>query len=212
MPDLTSHAMELLERTGAVKSGHFLLSSGLHSAKYCQCAALFEHPAVAAELADMLVRQLPADLKVDVVMAPALGGILWGYELARALGAARGVQVRSFFAERPTGQGFELRRSFVLAAGDRVLLAEDVVTTGGSVSELVPLVEAAGARVVGFAAVADRSRGKFQPMDRAGARVPFHSIVKLDFETYDQSVCPMCRAGSMAAKPGSRAVPVGAPG
>ncbi len=211
MPDPTpqTRALELLERTGAVKSGHFLLSSGLHSARYCQCAALFEHPALAAELADLLVGQLPSDLRVDVVMAPALGGILWGYELARALGArGRGPAPRSFFAERPTGQGFELRRSFVLNPGDRVLLAEDVVTTGGSVSELVPLVESAGARVAAFAAVADRSRGKFQPHDRAGARVPFFALVKLDFETYDQSVCPMCREGSPAVKPGSRAAPV----
>lgn len=215
MPETQTRAMELLERTGAVKSGHFLLSSGLHSAKYCQCAALFEHPAVAGELAGMLVDSLPKGIEVDVVLAPALGGILWGYEVARALegrragadGRRAGEGVRSFFAERPTGQNFELRRSFVLNPGDRVLLAEDVVTTGGSVSELVPLVEATGAEVVGYAAVADRSRGRFKPTDRAGRSVPFFALVRLEFDTYEPAACPMCAmggAGGVAVKPGSR--------
>lgn len=198
MRDASERAMELLEQTGAVKTGHFVLSSGLHSGKYCQCAALFEHPAVAQEMAEMLVRKLESNLKIDVVLAPGLGGILWGYEVARALG-----NVRSFFAERLPGEPFALRRSFVLNPGDRVLLAEDVVTTGGSVSELVPMVERAGAKVAAFAAVADRSRGKFRP---AGG-VPFHSLVKLDFETYEggPATCPLCREGTPAIKPGSRA-------
>ncbi len=203
--DRTSRAMELLEQTGAVKTGHFLLSSGLHSAKYCQCAALFEHPRVAAEMADMLVDQLPATLAVDVVLAPALGGILWGYEIARALETRRGAggtgSVRSYFAERQTGEPFALRRSFVLNPGDRVLLAEDVVTTGGSVMELMPLIDAAGAKAVAFCAVADRSKGKFNPP------APLFSLVKLDFETYDPATCPLCAAGSAAIKPGSRGAP-----
>lgn len=206
MPEVagrTSRAMELLERTGAVKTGHFLLSSGLHSAKYCQCAALFEHPKVAAEMADMLVDDLPATLGVDVVLAPALGGILWGYEIARALETRRGAGdkggVRSYFAERQSGEPFALRRSFALNPGDRVLLAEDVVTTGGSVMELMPLIEAAGAKAVAFCAVADRSKGKFNPP------APLFSLVKLDFETFESSACPMCAAGSVAVKPGSRA-------
>jgi orotate phosphoribosyltransferase len=206
MPDAASavaRAHQLLEQTGAVKSGHFLLSSGLHSGKYCQCAALFEHPRVAAEMAEILVKSLPASIEVDVVLAPALGGILWGYEMARALTAVRGTPVRSYFAERQSGEPFALRRSFVLNAGDRVLLAEDVVTTGGSVMELMPLIEAAGAKAVAFAAVADRSKGKFKPP------APLFSLVKLDFETFDPAACPLCAAGTKAVKPGSRAtVPV----
>ena len=184
---------------GALLKGHFLLSSGLHSGKYCQCAALFEHPQVAAEMSDILVQSLPSSIEVDVVLAPALGGILWGYEVARALTAARGKPVRSYFAERQTGDPFALRRSFVLNDGERVLLAEDVVTTGGSVMELMPLLDVAGAKAVAFAAVADRSKGKFQPP------APLFSLVKLDFETYDPASCPLCAAGSKAVKPGSRA-------
>lgn len=199
MREVSGRAMELLERTGAVKTGHFLLSSGLHSGKYCQCAALFEQPAVAEEMAALMVAQIPVSVGVDVVLAPALGGVLWGYELARALGTARKSAVRSYFAERQTGEPFAIRRSFVLNPGDRVLLAEDVVTTGGSVSELVPLVRAAGATVAAFAAVADRSKGKFAPES------PFYSLVKLDFETYEPSSCPLCREGTPAVKPGSRA-------
>lgn len=200
MPDTQTEAVRLLEETGAVKTGHFLLSSGLHSGKYCQCAALFEHPGVAAKMAAMLVSALPPTLSVDVVLAPALGGVLWGYEVARALGAARRAPVRSLFAERQTGHAFELRRGFEIKPGERVLLAEDVVTTGGSVMELVPLVEASGGVVAAFAAVADRSRGKFRPEQ------PFFSLVKLDFETFEQGSCPMCKAGSSAVKPGSRAI------
>lgn len=200
MPD--PRALRLLEQTGAVKSGHFLLSSGLHSPNYCQCAALFEHPDVAAEIARLLVASLPATLEVDAVLAPALGGILWGYELTRALSAARNKPIRSFFAERATGEPFTLRRSFHLKPNDRVLLAEDVVTTGGSVMELVPLVEAAGANVAAFAAVADRSKGKFKPAQ------PFFSLVQLDFPTYEPHACPLCAQGSTASKPGSRAAPV----
>lgn len=197
MRDPGARAMQLLEQTGAVKTGHFVLSSGLHSGKYCQCAALFEHPAVAQEMAAMLVSMLEPSLNFDVVLAPGLGGILWGYELARALGG----NVRSYFAERLPGEPFALRRGFALQPGDRVLLAEDVVTTGGSVSELVPMVEQAGATVSAFAAVADRSRGRFKPGPA------FYSLVQLDFETYQPgaTTCPLCRDGAPAVKPGSRA-------
>lgn len=199
MPDTQGEALRLLEHTGAVKTGHFLLSSGLHSSKYCQCAALFEHPGVAEKMAAMLVSALPSALGVDIVLAPALGGVLWGYEVTRALANARRAPVRSLFAERQTGQRFELRRGFEIRPGERVLLAEDVVTTGGSVMELVPLVEAAGGVIVAFAAVADRSRGRFQPAQ------PFFSLVKLDFETFEPGACPLCKSGTPPVKPGSRA-------
>jgi len=182
----------LLLETGALKRGHFLLSSGLHSDRYCQCAALFEQPAMAEEVANLMEEILPEDLRVDTVLSPAIGGILWGYELARALGA------RSLFAERKPGELFQLRRGFQLKRGERVLLAEDVVTTGRSVLEVVPLIEAAGAELVGFASIADRSGGKFKPAH------PFFSLIKLDFQTWTPEECPLCAAGHPVEKPGSR--------
>jgi orotate phosphoribosyltransferase len=190
---MSDRIIAALEKTGALKRGHFRLSSGLHSDRYCQCAALFEHPAVAAEVAAEMAARLRGTLDVDVVLSPALGGILWGYELARALG------VRSLFAERDaTTRAFALRRGFQLAAGERVLLAEDVVTTGKSVMELVPLVETAGAVVAGYAAVADRSAGRFQPP------APFHALVKLDFQTWQPDAIPDWLAAIPVDKPGSR--------
>ncbi len=187
---------QLLQSTGALREGHFLLSSGLHSDRYCQCAALFERPDVGRELAWLMADLLKREgLAADVVVAPALGGILWGYSLAGAL------SVRSLFAERPTGECFEFRRGFELEPGQRVVLAEDVVTTGKSVSELVPLVEASGAEVVAFASVADRSGGEFKPGK------PFVSLISLEFKTYKPEECPMCASGSVPVKPGSRAKP-----
>ncbi|MCC5874742.1 MAG: orotate phosphoribosyltransferase [Candidatus Sumerlaeia bacterium] len=185
--------LELLEETGALKSGHFVLSSGLHSDRYCQCAALFEHPAIAGEVAGIMAAKLrEANVEVDIVLSPALGGILWGYELARAL------NVRSIFAERGADGGFTLRRGFVLRKGMRVLLAEDVVTTGKSVCELLPLVEKAGAEVSAFAAIADRSGGHFKP------DAPFHSLVKLIFQTFAPDQVPDWLSSIPVTKPGSR--------
>ncbi|HVZ94915.1 MAG TPA: orotate phosphoribosyltransferase [Phycisphaerales bacterium] len=198
MPDAdTSAVIQILTDCGALRTGHFQLSSGLHSDRYCQCATLFERPEIGWKIAHLMAAQLPSDLRADTVLAPALGGVLWGYDLARAVGA------RSLFAERGAaiGDQFALRRGFSLAPGERVLLAEDVVTTGGSVMELVPLVEGAGAVVVGFAAVADRSGGKFRPAQ------PFFSLVKLDFQTWQPSACPLCRQGKPIDKPGSRKSP-----
>ncbi len=193
MPSAGDIALGAMQQCGALKTGHFQLSSGLHSDRYCQCATLFEHPKLGGQLAELMAKEWGSE-KIDTVLAPALGGVLWGYDLARALGA------RSLFAERSaaTGEKFTLRRGFALAPGERVLLAEDVVTTGGSIMELVPLVEAAGATVVAFASVADRSGGKFNP----GA--PFKALVKLEFETYEPSACPMCAARTPIDKPGSR--------
>ncbi|MEO8376898.1 MAG: orotate phosphoribosyltransferase [Candidatus Sumerlaeota bacterium] len=185
-------AQHFLEKTGALKSGHFQLSSGLHSDRYCQCATLFERPVIAQEVARMLAALIPATDRIVTVLTPAIGGILWGYELARQLGA------RSLFAERKPGERFTLRRGFTLAAGERVLLAEDVITTGKSVIELVPLVENANAIVTGFAAIADRSRGIFQP------HLPVYTLAKLDFQTWDVSSCPLCRQGMPINRPGSR--------
>ena len=191
---LESKARNLLIESGALKSGHFLLSSGLHSDRYCQCAALFENPFYGQRMAELLATVIPRDLRVSVVLTPAIGGILWGYELARQM------KKRSIFAERKPGEPFALRRGFNLSPEDHVLLAEDVVTTGKSVLELVPLVEETGATVSGFAAIADRSRGKFQP----GA--PFFALTELNFAVWEPEKCPLCREGTPLEKPGSREI------
>lgn len=190
MNDAAERTLELLRECGALQEGHFVLSSGLHSNRYCQCAALFQHPDKAQEVAES-ARPFVGATGTDLVLAPALGGVLWGYELARAL------HVPSLFAERKEG-AFALRRGFALEPGQRVLLAEDVVTTGGSVMELVPLVEAAGAEVVGIVSVVDRSACSFDPP------MPFHALTTLDFETHQPDACPMCARNEPTDKPGSR--------
>jgi orotate phosphoribosyltransferase len=195
----TDEVTALLVRSGALKTGHFVLSSGLHSDRYCQCAALFEHPDMAARVATLMAALIPRDARPTVVLAPALGGVVWGYELARALGA------RSLFAEREgANRTFALRRGFRIGAQDRVLLAEDVITTGGSVLEVVPLAEAAGATIVGVASVVDRSRGAAQTT--LGARWPVWSLVELDFPTYPADALPPDLAAIPVQKPGSRTV------
>lgn len=185
--------LELLEQTGALKSGHFVLSSGLHSDRYCQCATLFEHPVIAGEVAEIMAGKLREEgVEADIVLSPALGGILWGYELARAL------NIRSIFAERGPDRQFTLRRGFALEKGMRVLLAEDVVTTGKSVGELLPLVESSGASVSAFAAISDRSAGHFKP------DAPFHALVKLIFQTFAPDQVPDWLSSIPVTKPGSR--------
>lgn len=199
MSDCREEVMGLLTRSGALKTGHFVLSSGLHSDRYCQCAALFEHPEMGGRVAALMAQRLPRDLGVDVVLAPALGGVLWGYELARAIGA------RSVFAEREgAARSFALRRGFRIARGSRVLLAEDVITTGGSVLEVAPLAEEAGAAIVGVAAVVDRSRGS--SATSLGSRWPVWSLVDLEFQTYEADRVPPELAAIPVQKPGSRTV------
>ena len=199
-PSARDEAMALLERSGALRRGHFVLSSGLHSDRYCQCAALFERPEHGARVAALMASSLPESMACDAVLAPALGGVLWGYALAGALG------VRSLFAERAGPErAFALRRGFSLRPGDRVLLAEDVVTTGGSVMELVPLVEGAGASVAGIAAVVDRSAGRFGA--GAAARFGFRALVELAFGTWPEDGLPPELAAIPVESPGSRRDP-----
>ena len=182
--------LAVLEETGAVCRGHFVLSSGLHSPVYVQCARVLQYPKKAEQLAAALCRTVTAD-KVGAVVAPALGGIVLGYELARQLGA------RALFVERGSSGQFELRRGFELAAGERVIVAEDVLTTGGSTRETLTVVRAAGAEVVGVAALVDRSGG------RLVLDVPVWSLVRLELESYAAGECPQCRAGVPVEKPGS---------
>jgi len=183
--------LDLFRRVGALLEGHFRLTSGLHSPGYLQCALVLQHPreaeACGAGIADR-VRALGA----TVVLSPALGGIVIGHEAARALG------VRAVFAERQDGV-LTLRRGFSLNATDRVLVVEDVVTTGGSTRETIEVARAAGARVVGAAAIIDRSGGS-QKLD-----VPFHALATVSLPTYQPEACPLCARGEPVVKPGSRA-------
>jgi orotate phosphoribosyltransferase len=178
----------------ALLEGHFILSSGLRSPRYLQCARVLMNPARAERLARALAAKLPDDVKqqVTAVIAPAMGGLICGYELARALG------VDSMFVERPTGT-FELRRGFRLELGQRVLLMEDVVTTGLSSREAIAAITAAGGTVIHAAALVDRSNGK------ADLGVPFTPLVRLDVPSYQPDDLPPELEAIPAVKPGSRA-------
>ena len=180
----------ILDRTGARQTGHFLLTSGRHSGEYMQCAKLFVNPKDSKQLCAALAKMIKTQ-KVDCVLSPALGGILMGYELARALGCA------NYFAERQDGT-FTLRRGFALAKGAKVIVAEDVVTTGGSVKEVIELANSLGAEVVGVAVIVDRSGGNVD------FGIPLYSLWQTNIATYDKDSCPLCQAGVPLIKPGSR--------
>lgn len=182
----------ILERLGVLHTGHFKLTSGRHSDKYMQCAKLFEHPKESEELCADLAESF-ADEKIDVVAGPAIGGIIMAYEVARALG------VRNVFAERENGV-MTFRRGFEIAPGERVLVVEDVVTTGGSVKEVVSLVKERGGEVVGVGAVVDRSNGE------ADFGVEFHPLMSVDVQSWEESDCPLCKDGVPIKKPGSRKI------
>ena len=178
----------------ALLEGHFILSSGLRSARYLQCARVLMDPARGSRLADALAAKLPADLRgaIQAVVSPAMGGVIAGHEMARALG------VEAMFLERPEGV-FELRRGFRLELGTRVLMMEDVVTTGLSSREAIKSIHAAGARVIAAAALVDRSGGT------ADLGVPFVPLIRLDVPTYAADALPPELAAIPAIKPGSRA-------
>ncbi len=189
-PETSSGLLDTLESCGALRRGHFLLSSGLHSPAYVQCALLLASPERAEAAGERIAADL-AGLAPESVLAPALGGVVIGHEVARALG------VPFRFAEREGGR-LALRRGFELRPGERVVIVEDVVTTGKSTLETAALADDAGAKVVGIGAIIDRSAGKH------GFEVPFVALLPLDLPTYDPESCPLCRAGSVAVKPGSR--------
>ena len=183
---------EILEKTGVLQSGHFLLTSGKHSNRYMQCAKIFQHPDISAQISKDLAEKYD-EYDIDIVIGPAVGGIILAYEVARQL------EVRALFAERENG-AMTLRRGFEIKPGSRVLVVEDVITTGGSVKEVIEVVRKVGGEVVGVASVVDRSGGK------ALFDVPYKSAIKDDIETYEPEVCPMCKEGSTAYKPGSRSL------
>jgi orotate phosphoribosyltransferase len=185
-----------LSSTEALLEGHFVLSSGLHSAQYLQCAKIFQFPDVTEELCRGLAAKL-TNQAIDATLSPALGGIVIGYELARALKA------RAIFAERPEAR-FALRRGFSIKPQERILIVEDVITTGGSVMELYELAQSTGGEVIGFAALIDRSGGAFKPPQ------PVYSWLQLEIPTFRPEDCPLCKEGIPITKPGSRSV-CGAP-
>lgn len=180
----------------ALLEGHFLLSSGRHSAHYLQCARVLMDPMRASRLAAALATKLPRDLRKDLtkVVAPAMGGVIIGHEMGRALG------LEAVFVERPTGT-FELRRGFTIEPGEKVLMVEDVVTTGLSSREAILAVEAAGGEVVAEAALVDRSGGSVD------LGVPFYPLIAINFPTYAEDELPPELAATPAIKPGSRAKP-----
>ena len=182
--------LDMFRRSGALLEGHFRLSSGLHSTGYLQCALVLSEPTSAERLGGEIAARVRG-LRPTVVLSPALGGVVIGHEVARALG------VRALFAERQDGV-LTLRRGFTLSESDRVLVVEDVLTTGGSTRETMQVAAAAGGQVVGAAAIVDRSGGK------AVFDVPFAALLDIDLPTYQPDGCPLCAKGLPVVKPGSR--------
>jgi orotate phosphoribosyltransferase len=175
----------------ALLEGHFLLRSGMHSPRYLQCAKVLQYPKHAEKLAKLLAKKL-AGVKVDVVVGPAIGGIIVAQELARALGA------RSIFSEREEDV-FRLRRDFEISKGEKAVIAENVITTGGAAQEVLDLVAGMGADVVAVATLVNRA--KQNPF-----RVPYHYLYNLDAPTWSAAECPLCKEGKPLVKPGSREV------
>jgi orotate phosphoribosyltransferase len=198
----------MLESAGAVRHGHFELSSGLHSAMYVQCALVLQYPRFAERLGQGLAG-LFADTEAEAVVSPAMGGLIIGQEVARALpeldtekrgDAPEGAGVAAIFVERDASGSMVMRRGFSLRDGQRVLVIEDVWTTGGSTREAMRVVEEMGGRVVGAGALIDRSGGKIE-LD-----VPAKALLELTIASFTAQDCPLCREGGAAIKPGSRFV------
>jgi orotate phosphoribosyltransferase len=182
--------LKIFRDTKALLDGHFLLTSGLHSPNYFQCAKVLQYPRHLEALSAQIAARFNED-RIDVVISPGIGGIVVGTEVGRQLGA------RTIFAERKEGK-MGLRRGFELARGERVLVVEDVTTTGGSVREVIELVRQAGAVLAGVGCIVDRSNGKVK-FDAKQV-----SVLVLEVVTYEPQACPLCQQGSPAVKPGSR--------
>lgn len=196
---------KIYKDANALLEGHFLLSSGKHSRYYLQSAKVLEDPKVAEQLAVELAKMINAsNLEIDTICSPALGGVLAGYELARALGK------RFIFAERVNGE-MTIRRGFEVKKGEKILVCEDIITTGGSALEAAKIAESMGGVIVGFAALANRGFCKRVGSDLVGKPTcklpndaPFFALADFEFDIYEPSECPLCKEGSVAYKPGSR--------
>ncbi len=185
---MSINVREILEECDALTEGHFLLSSGKHSNKYCQCAKLMQYPD-RTEIVISIIADKVKDLGIDIVVGPAMGGITAAYELGKQLG------IRAMFAERENNI-MTFRRGFEIEAGERVLVIEDVVTTGKTAIELATIVESYGGIVLGVGCIVDRKSSDLT--------LPIYSAVELEFETYNSDNCPLCKTGSRPVKPGSR--------
>jgi orotate phosphoribosyltransferase len=189
--------LELFRSTGAYLQGHFRLTSGLHSPEYLQSALVLQHPQAAEKLGRLLaaaVQEL-APVKIELVVSPALGGLIIGHEVARALGT------RFLFTERDAATGkMQLRRGFTVGSGETTVVIEDVITTGGSTREVIDLLRAAGANVVAAGSIIDRSGGQ------AEVGVPRAALVPMQVAAHNPEACPLCRQGIPVVKPGSRPV------
>lgn len=182
--------LEHFKQTGALLSGHFILSSGLHSPRYLQCALALQNPADAEKFGRAIAENF-RDEKFDAVAAPAIGGLVIGYEAARAL------KVPFIWTERENG-AMTVRRGFSVKESEKFLVVEDVITTGGSTRECIVAIEKNGAKVAGAASIIDRSNGA------ADVGVPRVSLVSLEVPSYEPENCPLCARGDVAVKPGSR--------
>jgi orotate phosphoribosyltransferase len=185
-----SEELQHFRDTNALLEGHFILSSGLHSANYLQCALALEQPQDAARFGKLIAR-LFSGVEIDTVASPAIGGLVIGFAVASALNK------KFVWTERQQGE-MTLRRGFSLQEGERILVVEDVITTGGSTRECIAALEANGGHVVAAASIVDRSNGT------ADVGVPRISLIEMDVPTFSPEACPMCKAGDIAYKPGSR--------
>ncbi|MGL4451632.1 MAG: orotate phosphoribosyltransferase [Sarcina sp.] len=185
--------IETLKEAGALLEGHFLLSSGKHSNRYCQCAKVLQHPEKAEKVLSVVADKLKeANIECDLVVGPAMGGVIVAYELGRQLGKP------AIFTERENGE-MTLRRGFEIKEGQKVIITEDVVTTGKSFKEAAAVIEAHGGEVVAVICMVDRTSEKVTDY-------PMFSSVKLEIETYDADNCPLCKEGIPYVKPGSRKI------
>jgi len=188
--------LDLFRKSGALLEGHFRLSSGLHSPGYLQCALVLQQPAL-AEMLGRAIAERTREWRPTAVLSPALGGVVIGHEVGRALG------VRALFAERQDGE-LMLRRGFVLGERDRVLVIEDVLTTGKSTRETMQVARAAGAQIAGAASIVDRSGASDDPARVDDFGVPFAALLDIALPTFEPDKCPMCAQGIPVVKPGSR--------
>lgn len=187
-------ALQIFSEAGVLLKGHFRLTSGRHSNRYLQCAKIFCNPKYSEELCTALADKYRGQ-GVKIVIGPAMGAVQMAYEVSRALGC------ENYFTERGEDGRMALRRGFVVQPGQKVLVVEDVVTTGGSVREVIDLVRAAGGEVVGVGSIVDRTGGK------VAFGVPFQAVVSLEVESWEPQDCPLCKAGAPApVKPGSRKI------
>jgi orotate phosphoribosyltransferase len=192
---LAQDTLDVFNRTGAYLNGHFRLTSGLHSPEYLQCALVLQHPALAERLGSDLARKLQemcSGRRISVVSAPAIGGLIIGHEVARALGA------RFPFAERDNSGKMALRRGFEVTPGETAVVVEDVITTGGSIREVIDVLREQGVHVIAAGSIIDRSGG------RADLGVKRAALASLSPVTYSEETCPMCKQGVPVYKPGSR--------